>query len=182
MKPLLRGVYCGPSLRRFRRDEGGALSGFMITVLPLFLLAIVGLYAVWQVAGVKQALRVGTYQAARFLSAEPAGSGRRDQWERAALAIVGRELAENVSVKTSPPTQADARTRAQFDLTNLRVTINPVPDLNDCDGPDAPLPFRVTASIPVNINLLPGMPVVSGPKVSWDMSETANGEARCPTR
>jgi Flp pilus assembly protein TadG len=150
-------------LRHWLNDEGGAMSGFLILVLPLLLMMVLGLNVVWQVANVKQTVHTGVYQAARFLSAQPPKEGDRGRWLRAAAVIIDEELRSNVVVTTSPETREEGRYRARFDRDNLRIEIQPrIPALADCEGPGEPLAFTVVASVPVDIDLLPELPVIGG--------------------
>lgn len=82
-------------------QRGGALIEFVL-VLPLFLILILGSFAVWKVVSAKQSLASGTYQAARYLSVEgryldyaPDFDDAPDDWQDAARIIITSELENN---------------------------------------------------------------------------------------
>jgi hypothetical protein len=79
-------------------------------VLPVFLIIILGGYEVWKAYSVRESLRSGTYQAARYLSINPdtdnwLGTIRNDFVvpELANNGLVGREIAEQVSILAPQP-------------------------------------------------------------------------------
>jgi len=178
MVVLVMPIQC---LRRWFHDDGGAISGFMILVLPVLIMAVIGLNAVWQVANVKQSVHTGVYQAARFLSAQPPPQGNAAAWDRAARAIIERELQANVVVATNPRNRGEANTRGDFDVSNLRIRFSPqVPSIDQC-ADNSSIQFDIEARIPVAVNLLPGLPFIGGLNANWEMTDTARGEVQCPT-
>ena len=155
------------------------MSTFILLMLPLFLLALFGLNAVWQVATVKQALRAGVYQSARFLSAEPQ---RPDEgvWRSAARRLIEDELNETPAFRLNNTARATRQTRPDFG--RVEVDVNPVPKPANCQQPGQVLPFRVSAQVSVAVNMLPGLPTSGGLTVNMTLSDYADGEAICPTR
>ena len=163
--------------RRWYAEEQGAVSTFILLMLPLFLLVLFGLNAVWQVAMVKQALRAGVYQSARFLSAEPQ---RPDDgvWRLAARRLIEDELAETPAFRLNTMSRATPETRPDFNL--VYVDVNPVPKRSNCREPGQVLPFTVSAEVSVGVNLLPGLPGGGGLSVGVNLRDSADGEAICP--
>ncbi len=165
--------------RRWYAEEQGATSTFILLMLPLFLLTLFGLNAVWQVAMVKQALRAGVYQSARFLSAEPQRSDD-GVWRMAARRLVEDELAQTPAFRLNNMANSNSETRPDFDLVN--VDVNPVPKRSNCQQPGQVLPFTVAAEVSVGVNLLPGLPTSGGLRVAVNLRDSADGEAICPER
>jgi hypothetical protein len=81
-----------------------------LLVLPIFLIIVLGGYEVWKATSVRESLRSGTYQAARYLSINPdtgdwLGTIRDDFVvpELANNGLVGEEIAEDVSIFAPRP-------------------------------------------------------------------------------
>ncbi|MGD9001363.1 MAG: hypothetical protein PVF04_01770 [Anaerolineae bacterium] len=81
-----------------------------LLMLPIFLLVVLGGYEVWKAYSVRESLRSGTYQAARFLSINPdtgdwLGTIRDDFIvpELANNGLVGEEIAEQVGILAPQP-------------------------------------------------------------------------------
>lgn len=165
--------------RRWYAEEQGATSTFILLVLPLFFLTLFGLNAVWQVAMVKQALRAGVYQSARFLSAEPQRSDD-GVWRLAARRLIEEELNATPAFRLNTMSRSTPETRPDFNLVN--VDVNPVPKRSNCSQPGQVLPFTVSAEVSVGVNLLPGLPTGGGLSVGVTLRDSADGEAICPVR
>jgi hypothetical protein len=88
-------------LARRLRDSRGVSTVTYALVLPLFILLVFGILEIWRVVAVRQSLYLGTYTAARYLSAESRSwrVSRADQWEplaaEVARGIVDGELRRN---------------------------------------------------------------------------------------
>jgi len=80
-------------MNAFMRDRRGSADLIQfVLIVPIFVLIFYGLFEVWKLVSVKGSLRVGTYQAARYLSVN------NDRWryDRAVAAeIIRRELENN---------------------------------------------------------------------------------------
>ncbi len=166
---------------RWYRDEAGAMSGFILFVLPVLLLAVLGFHALWEVVSMRQALRVGTYQAARYLSAEPVQNGSAGEWNREAQRIVLSELRHNVVLRAADRgqlTNQDAR------AISIEVRVeDPVPSDAQCRGSGTgTVPFTVETRLRFFIDLLPGAPVIDGLSVPFNLVERQAGEVRCEPR
>lgn len=177
--PAYRSRLCSTA-RRWYRDEQGAVSTFVLLMLPLFFLAIFGLNAVWQLATVKQALRAGVYQSARFLSAEPQREGDRGAWRSAAGRLIERELLETPALRMNelPVQQRSDTTRARF--SDLYVYIEPeTPSLSNCPIGGV-REFTVRATLRMDLNLLAGLPGNGGLPLGFTLEDSATGEVICP--
>lgn len=168
-------------LARWYRDEAGAMSGFILVVLPVLLMAVLGLHAVWEVVSMRQALRVGTYQAARYLSAEPVQSGSPGEWNREAQRMVINELRNNTVIRAADRgllTNQDPR--AIF--IDARVD-DPVPSDAQCRGSGmGTVPFTVESRLRFYVELIPGAPFIGGLSVPFNLVERQTGEVRCEAR
>lgn len=157
------------------------MTGFILTMLPVLLLAVLGLHVVWEVVSVRQALRVGTYQAARYLSSEPVQSGSAAEWNREAQRMILSELRQNTVLK--------AYERGQLTDADLRgVSFSaeveePVPSEWLCRGSGSGrVPFIVEGRLRFEVNLLAGLPVSGGVRVPFNLIERQTGEVICAAR
>ena len=161
--------------RRWYAEDQGAVSTYILLMLPLFMLALFGLNAVWQVAMVKQALRAGVYQSARFLSAEPqSGSG----WVDSARMLIEAELNETPAFRLNNMARATRESRPDFQLVSVDVA--PIPKRADCSASRTLIPFTVSAGVRVGVNLLPGLPTSGGLSVGVSLNDSVEGEVKCP--
>jgi Flp pilus assembly protein TadG len=90
----------------WRRDEAGASLVQFIVVLPVFVLIVVGLWAMFQVYSAHQTLCEAVWEASRYLQVEgpyfpetipyPAG------WEQKAADIINTELKSNAAINIAP--------------------------------------------------------------------------------
>lgn len=97
-------------LRNLVASEKGASFIQWMLVLPIFLIIILGGYETWKAYSVRESLRSGTYQAARYLSINPdtdnwLGTIRNDFVvpELANNGLVGVEIAQQVSILAPQP-------------------------------------------------------------------------------
>lgn len=169
-------------LQRWRDDDAGATTPFMLTILCLFLFVVLGFHAIWEVISLRQALRVGTYQAARYLSSEPPQTGNKAHWDREAERMVLRELEQNVIVRAQ-----EARKLTSQDPRGIGFSVAvdaPVPTPDRCReaGNNAIIEFFVTARLGFQVNLLENLPVTGGLNVPFNLVERQRGEIRCQER
>ena len=126
-------------LERLRRDTRGVSVVTYALILPLFIVAVFGILEIWRVMSIRQSLHLGTYQAARALSAQgrqwlPTSAG---QWESLATPqaqyFVERELEQNgllppeytvrVQVEIEPSARADITKLGWFFTVRAQVTV-----------------------------------------------------------
>lgn len=109
MIETLRAALHRPRLvvRRARRDESGAALVQFIVVLPVFVLIVIGLWAMFQVFSAQQTLCEAVWESSRYLQVE----GPRlpddkypypDGWEALALGIINTELKSNANIPVGP--------------------------------------------------------------------------------
>jgi hypothetical protein len=98
------------SLRELAASERGATMVQWMLILPIFLMIVLGGYEVWKAYSVRESLRSGTYQAARYLSINPdtgdwLGTVRDDFIvpELANNGLVGEEIAQQVIILAPRP-------------------------------------------------------------------------------
>jgi hypothetical protein len=113
IRRLLREGLAG-SIRRWREDRNGAALVQFIAILPLLILLMFGLYAVFQVMGARDTLCEATFEAARYLQVEgphfPADDPTFEYpvgWENIATEIINQELASRTMVGLYPVERAD---------------------------------------------------------------------------
>ena len=85
----------GRLLRRFRRDRRGATAVQAIVMLPVIIIAFMGLVEVWQAIQIRDSLHTGTYQAMRFLSLYPPETTDVYVWQQIAEKYVHENLKNN---------------------------------------------------------------------------------------
>lgn len=93
--------------RRARRDDSGAALVQFVVVLPVFVLIVIGLWAMFQVFSAQQTLCEAVWESSRYLQVE----GPRlpddqfsypDGWEDLALGIINTELKSNANIPVGP--------------------------------------------------------------------------------
>jgi Flp pilus assembly protein TadG len=89
------GTGIGRLLSRFRRDRRGGTAVQAIVMLPVIIIAFMGLVEVWQVIQIRDSLHTGTYQAMRFLSLYPPETTSVYVWEQIAEKYVHENLRNN---------------------------------------------------------------------------------------
>ncbi len=97
-------------MRLLRDGQRGSTLVQTLLILPIFLLIVIGGYEIWKARSVKESLRSGTYQAARYLSLNPdtadwIGTIRDDFVvpELANNGLVGEDVAREVTIIAPRP-------------------------------------------------------------------------------
>lgn len=127
----------GPRLawRRWRRDESGAALVQFVVVLPVFVLVVVGLWAIFQVYSAHQTLCEAVWEASRYLQVEGPYFGEAilypNGWEQEALEIINTELKSNAAINIAPVVidnvdiKPDAQPKAPEDTTEVSADTVP---------------------------------------------------------
>lgn len=136
LERLGRAPWARPMMRRWRRDEAGASLVQFIVVLPVFVLIVVGLWAMFQVYSAHQTLCEAVWEASRYLQVEgpyfPETIPYPTGWEQEAIKIINTELKSNAAINIAPVAvgnvdiSPDAVRRAPEDTTE--VSADTVPD------------------------------------------------------
>jgi hypothetical protein len=106
----LKAILRRPGLlaRRARRDESGAALVQFIVVLPVFVLIVIGLWAMFQVFSAQQTLCEAVWESSRYLQVEGPRFPDEDPylypegWEQVAVDIINTELKSNANIPVGP--------------------------------------------------------------------------------
>jgi len=82
-------------LGRFRRDQRGGTAVQAIALLPVVLVAFLGMIRVWQTVQIRDSLHTGTYLAMRYLSLYPPETKNTTVWASVAEKWIFEELKNN---------------------------------------------------------------------------------------
>lgn len=172
-------------IRPWYDDEGGAISVFLLVVLPLLLIIVFGLFALWQVVTVRQAVEAGVFHAARFISAEPPQTDDSRVVRDVARRIITTEVGQSIGVRTQAQRREESMTRAQM-LGDVSVQIEDAPTMGRCreaaadSGDREPvITFRVIADVQASVQILPGMPTSEGPSYVVPIRVSREGRVKC---
>lgn len=97
---------------RWREDVAGASLVQFIVVLPVFVLIVVGLWAMYQVYSAQQTLCEAVWHSSRYLQVEgPLLDTERypypDGWERLAVGIINTEITSNTAIEIKQLVEGD---------------------------------------------------------------------------
>lgn len=172
-------------LRRWFGDEGGAISSFLLIVLPVLLIVVFGLFALWQVVTIRQAVEAGVFHATRFISAEPPQTDDSRVIRDVARRIITTEVAQSIGARTQAQRREESTTRAQL-LGGVNVQIDGAPTVGRCreaaedTGEREPvITFRVTAEVQASVDVLPGMSTSEGPSYVVPIRVSREGRVKC---
>jgi len=90
----------GEEMTALLRDKKGSGIITYTLVLPIFIFLIFGVFEVWKIISIKQALDAGTYKAARYLSANYDQEGAREiVWNEVEKnSVLGEDASKQVKV------------------------------------------------------------------------------------
>lgn len=120
---------------RFRRDRRGGTAVQAIVMLPVIIVAFMGLIRLWQFIQIRDSLHTGTYQATRYLSLYPPEAPNDPAlWANIARLFIERNMKNNPWVDP-----------ATLNEVNLAITV----DLRE--GYDCKQQFDVKASYSLSV-------------------------------
>lgn len=174
-RPRIVRALVGP----FVGDRRGASMAAAAVVLPLLVMVIFGMVAVWRFLSVKQSMDAATYEAARYLSHEGARIAEQlhtwdpERWAEAArqeIAWVEGEIRRNPFVDEDGP---------------VGIEVNPPAEVN-CSGAAAPAinyardhnAIRFTVSTVVAFDLPLDIPFVADPP-TFTLRESHSERIEC---
>jgi hypothetical protein len=166
-------------VRAFVGDRRGASMATAAVVLPLLVMVVFGMVAIWRFLSVKQSMDAATYEAARYLShegvriAEQFHSWDPEQWAAAAqqeIAWVDGEIRRNPFVAADSPVQIQVNPPAEINCSGAAG-----PAYNYARDPGA---IRFTVTTVVNFDVPLEIPFVADPP-SFTLRESHSELIEC---